>query len=365
MGVAVADARVAIVGTGAVGASIGVDVARAGIDVTFIDQWPEHVEAIRARGARVVTPAEELTAAVRAVHLCEVATLREKTFDIVIVAVKAYDTRWACELVKPLVRPDGLVVGVQNGITLDDMAAIVGRSRTIGAVVEIAANLYTPGVVQRQTPASGTWFALGSYDDSASGREPEVATVLGEAGTVHITDDIRSSKWMKLVANAAEFLPSAIVNLPLADALRIPRMREVMDAAGSEALRTALALGHRIVPMFGHPGIENNSPERYSAALLDAILSDWTLPDTRVAPLQDWDKRRRSECNEINGVVLDEQERLGGRAPVNKLLVELAHRIESGELAPDPANADLIIGTGYDLIDAPIEHASRRLAGRA
>jgi 2-dehydropantoate 2-reductase len=335
------DARVAVLGTGANGAAVGADLVRAGLDVTFIEQWPEHVDAMRADGVRIDMPEESQTTPVRVFHLCEVATLRE-WFDVVLLGVKAYDTRWACELIKPLVRPDGLVVGLQNGMTVDDMAEIMGPERTLGAVIEIAANMFDPGVVERQTPPSGTWFTIGSHDGSARGREPELAELLRHAGTVDITDDIRSSKWMKLVANAAEFLPSAALDLPLVEALKLPRMREVMDAAGSEALETAMALGHRIVPMFGKPGIEKHGRDTYAAALLDAVLGGWALPNTRVAILQDWMKGRRGEGDAINGLVVAEQRRLGGQAPVNEFLVDVAHRIEHGELAPDPSNVGLL-----------------------
>jgi choline dehydrogenase-like flavoprotein len=105
--------KIAVVGTGANGASIGADLTRAGLDVTFIEQWPAHVEAMRKGGIRIEMPDETLVTPVRAFHVCEVATLRE-AFDIVLIVVKAYDTRWACELIKPLVKPDGLVVGVRR-----------------------------------------------------------------------------------------------------------------------------------------------------------------------------------------------------------------------------------------------------------
>jgi 2-dehydropantoate 2-reductase len=335
--------RIAIVGAGAVGASIAADLTRGGLDVTVIEPWPEHVEAMRSGGVRIEVPGDEATTTqVRAFHVSEVATLRE-SYDVVIVVVKAYDTRWACELIKPLVRPDGIVVGIQNGMTIDDMASIMGPERTLGAVVEIAANMFQPGVVKRQTPSSGTWFTVGVLHESARGREARLAEFLSHAGTADVTDDIRSSKWMKLVANAAEFVTSAMVNLPLADAVRLPGMRQVMDAAGSEAMETALALGHRVVPMFGKPGIEDTAPEHYAAALFDAVLSGWTLPDTRVAILHDWLKGRRGEADAINGLVVSEQRRLGGRARTNEVLVEFAHRIERGELAPDPSNLELLL----------------------
>ena len=334
--------RVAVVGTGANGASIGADLTRAGLDITFIEQWPEHVVAMRAKGIRIEMPKETLTTLVRVFHLCDVATLREQ-FDIVLIAVKAYDTRWACELIKPLVSPKGLVVGIQNGMTIDAIASIVGPERTVGAVIEIAANMYSPGVVERQTPPTGTWFSVGAYDEATFGREREVADILCHAGKVEISDDIRSAKWMKLVANAAEVLPSAILNLPLADAIKVPGIREVMEDAGKEAIRTALALGHRIVPMFGEPRVTVNDPDQYAVALIDAVLAGWALPTTKVAVLQDWLKGRRGEVDDINGLVVSEQTKIGGRAPVNARLVDIAHRIERGELAADPSNANLLL----------------------
>jgi len=333
--------RIAVVGTGANGAAFGADMIRAGLDVTLIEQWPAHVEAMRANGLRVEMPEETVTTPVRVFHLCEVATLREP-FDIVLIGVKAYDTRWACELIKPLVARDGLVVGLQNGMTIDDVASIMGPQRTLGAVIEVAAYMFEPGVVGRQTPPAGTWFGIGAYDAATRGREDEVAEVMRPAGTVEIQDDIRSAKWMKLVVNAAEFLPSAILNLPLAEATKVPGIREVMMASGREAVRTALALGLDLVPILGKTRVEANDPDHYATVLLDAVLTGWTRPDTRVTVLQDWMKDRRAEVDEINGLVVREQLRLGGEAPVNAKLVDIAHRIENGELKADPSNADLL-----------------------
>ena len=156
--------RIAVVGTGANGASIGADLTRAGHDVTFIEQWPAHVEAMRTNGIRVQMPHETITTRVKVHHLCEVAMLRQP-FDLVFVLVKAYDTRWACELIKPLVKQDGLVVGLQNGMTLDDMADIMEPHRTLASVIEVASNMFEPGITNRQTPPSASWFALGSFDD--------------------------------------------------------------------------------------------------------------------------------------------------------------------------------------------------------
>jgi 2-dehydropantoate 2-reductase len=335
--------RIAVVGTGANGAAIAADMTNAGFDVTCIEQWPAHVEAIRANGVTVRSPggAEKVTK-LNIRHLCEVAEISQP-FDLVYLVTKAYDARWHSELIKSVLAPDGLAVGLQNGMTLDDMADVLGAERTFASAIEIAGNCFDPGIVERQTPPSGCWFALGPYD----GRTPfdrveELAVPLRSAGAVEVTEDVRSAKWMKLVANAAEMLPSAILGVPLVATLQHEGMREVMDAAGTEALDTALALGCKIVPMFGQDGIDDLPPERYSAALLDAVLAGWSLENTKVAVLQDWIKGRKGEGEEMSGLVVREQERLGGSAPVNQMLVELSRRVESGELKPGLENAELM-----------------------
>ncbi|NEM91832.1 ketopantoate reductase family protein [Galbitalea soli] len=334
--------RIAVLGTGANGASIGADLTRAGLDVTFIEQWPAHVEAMRERGIRVQMPEETIVTPVTVLHLCEVATLRQP-FDLVFVLVKAYDTRWACELIKPYLAADGLVVGLQNGMSLDDIADIVGTDRTIGAVIEVSSNMFDPGVVNRQSPPSRSWFAVGGLSAAAQARAGEVAAVLGHAGTVEVSDDVRSSKWMKLVANAAELVPSAVLGVPLAEAIAIPGMKEFMTEAGREAVRACLAAGSRVRPIFGMTDARLDDPEQYAEQLFDAVLGHFTLPDTRTTVLQDWMKGRHSEVDEINGLVVAVLGAGSGGAPHNARVVDLAHRIEAGELEATPANAALLL----------------------
>ncbi|MDP9028152.1 MAG: 2-dehydropantoate 2-reductase [Actinomycetota bacterium] len=334
---------IAVLGTGAQGAGIGADLVRAGHDVTFIEQWPAHVEAMRAGGIRVVMPEETVVTPVRVLHLCEAATLREP-FDIVFTLVKAYDTRWAVELIKPYLARDGVVVGLQNGMSIDDVASIVGRSRTIGGVIEMASNMYEPGTVNRQTPPARSWFAVGGLDPVSQARAEDVANVLRAAGTVQVTDDIRSAKWMKLVVNAGELVPSAIVDLPLSDAIRLPGMHEFMLRCCREAVHAAVDDGNQMLPIFGLESMDLSDPDRFVAELLDAVLDQFSSPDTRTTVLQDWDKGRHSEVDEVNGLVVRTRDRLGGDAPANAITVDIAGRIERGELRAGVHLLDRLIG---------------------
>jgi 2-dehydropantoate 2-reductase len=333
--------KVAILGSGANGASIGADLTKAGVDVVLIDQWPEHVAEMRRRGVRIEMPDETLEQAVRACNLCDVCTFRQ-AFDVVLLLMKAYDTRWACQLIEPYLKPDGLLVGVQNGMTTQTIADVVGPERTIGCVIEISSMMFDPGVVIRHSPPPRSWFAVGSIHPATSGREEEVATLLRHSGAVEVVDNILATKWMKLVSNATTLVSTGLLGLSIHEAVAAPEMRDLMLRAGQEALDVGAAIGHPVLPIFGLAPDDMRGTNRLVETLLDVLLSGFTLPDTKTTVLQDWMKGRRSEVNDLNGLVVREARRCGREAPVNAAITELARRIEQGTLEPDPANVEIL-----------------------
>src|SRR6266545_8258883 len=121
--------RIGIIGAGAIGCVVGGLLTRAGHDVTLIDQWPEHVEAMKTRGLKLSGTCGEHLIPVKALHIHEVQSL-PAPFDAVFIAVKSYDTEWATQLgLANLKRPDGVVVDFQNGINDERVAAVAGRER--------------------------------------------------------------------------------------------------------------------------------------------------------------------------------------------------------------------------------------------
>src|SRR6476469_2823298 len=123
--------KIAVFGTGANGSCIAASLIEADLDVVLIDQWPAHVETMRAKGLTIAMPETEQHVAVRAYHLCDLCTLNE-TFDVVLLAMKAYDTRWSCEMIKPYLASDGMLIGMQNAMEAATIADVVGAERTIG-----------------------------------------------------------------------------------------------------------------------------------------------------------------------------------------------------------------------------------------
>lgn len=328
--------KIAIVGTGANGASIGADLTLAGEDVVFIEQWPAHVEAMRAHGVTIEMPERTVTTDVRTLHLCEVATLREP-FDIVFLVVKAYDTRWAAHLIAPHLSNDGLMAGVQNGMTSGVIADVVGPERTIGAVIEITSSMTVPGRVDRHSGPDRSWFAVGGMHPATRGREEEIASLLRHSGRVEVVEDIEAAKWMKLVSNATTLATTAILGLPIAEAAAVPAMREIMLSAGQEALDASVGLGNPVLPIFGLTPRNVAREEAVVETLLNTLVDGFVLPHSTTTILQDWIKGRRSEVDDINGHVMRTLNALGRPSPVNGAIVEIAQAVERGSLQPSPS----------------------------
>lgn len=228
-------------------------------------------------------------------------------------------------------------------MSIDDIATVVGSHRTMGCVIEITSAMFEPGIIERHSDPSRSWFAVGSIDSTTKGREEEIAGLLRNSGSVSIVDDIRAVKWMKIVSNSTTLATTAIVGLPMIEAAGIPEMRRFMLQSGQEALDATLMLGNPILPIFGLTPNAVSEPSTVVEALLDTLLEGFVLPKSITTILQDWMKGRRSEVENINGLVASTHRDFGLRAPVNEAVVEVAHRIERGELEPGMANLGIML----------------------
>lgn len=333
------NSRIAVLGAGANGSCVAADLVRAGHDVVLIDQWPAHVEAMRSDGLRIQMPDETVHVRVDAYHLCDIAAMN-RVYDVVLLATKAYDTRWSCELIKPHLTENGLVVGLQNAMTAEEIASVVGGGRTLGCVVELSSEIFTPGLVKRNTPPVRTWFGIGSFDPASDGRVNELETLLGCIGRVSVSSDILSAKWMKLVLNSMVLGPVSLTGMTIYEAVRVPKLRELLITIGTEALSAGQSLGYRIEPIFGLKAEDLAGTNQLLELLLDKVSGD-IGPAARDCVLQDHLKGRQSEVDSINGLVVEKCAQLGRAAPANAAIVEMTKRFRAGELVLDPSNIDL------------------------
>ncbi len=332
--------KIAVLASGANGSCIAADLIRAGLDVTMIDQWPAHVEAMRANGLTIRTKTEEFHVAVNALHLADVCTLHHK-FDRVLLTSKAYDSRWLTEFIKPYLANDGLLIAAQNAMTAEMIAGIVGAERTVGCVVELASQMFEPGLVTRSTIREKTWFGVGAFDPVQVARVGDAVAIMQHAGRVEVCEDVLSAKWMKLTVNAMTMALKALLGTTNEQLVQLPGIRDLFLHSGTEALEAGQILGYRIVPIFGLKPEDVESTNSLLETLLDKIIRD-VGPTAINTVLQDHMKGRYSEVDLINGAIADTLRAKGRPSPVSDAIVDVSRRIYQGELQPGTDNLQII-----------------------
>ena len=333
--------RIAVLGVGAIGSSVGADLADAGEEVLLVDQWPAHVEAMRANGLRVVMPDNDLHVRVRAMHLSDLASERP-AFDIVFLASKSYDTAWMTHLIAPYLVDDGVYVGLQNGMNEDTIAPIVGRSRTVASVVELSAEIYQPGIVQRDTTRTGTWFGVGELDGAITDRVGEIADLLGHSARVSVTENILGAKWTKLVTNSMTMGPFSLLGLKNWDAAALPGMTEISLAIGRESAAVGAALGYRLEPIFGLSTEDFAGSDDQVLITAMRTLHNHVGKEATTATVQDHLKGRRTELEHITGIVVRKGREVGVPTPINEAVLDLGRQIGAGTRNMDPSNLDVL-----------------------
>lgn len=343
--------KIAMLGTGAIGSSVAADLAQAGRDVTLVDQWPAHVEAIRANGLRVVMSDDDFTVPIRAHHLCDLAAMNER-FDLVMLAAKSYDTRWLTECIAPYLAPDGAMVGLQNGMNDEAIASIVGKARTLGCVVELSAEVFTPGLVQRNTTRATTWFGFGELDGSYTPRLHEIEAMMRSTAKVTLTPNITGAKWTKLVNSSMILSVFGMLGLPSWQATDIPEVFRFCIQVGRESIAVGAAAGLQIEPIFGFTAEQLlGSTDETVEKLLRAVLGHLgpNAKKARGVILQDYLKGRRTEVESLTGVVVEKGRAFGVPTPANEVVLAINRMIREGKLAPDASNivlAERMLGQG-------------------
>ena len=327
-------------------------MVQAGHDVTFIDGWPEHVEAMRKNGLTVthLKDVAPFNVAVRALHVTDVQGLaKEKPIDIAFVCVKSYDTPWAAAMIKPYLAPDGYAVSLQNCINEPAIASIVGEDRTLGSIASsITVELTGPGQVFRAAGKSGashTVFRVGQPDGQISKRVDQVRELVALTDSALATKDLAGERWTKLVLNVMGNGVSACTGQKSRESIADDRIRQFMARLGSEAIRVGQKLGHHLEEMFhldpeiiARAGEGDAEAKRiYDQNRLDSISKPGG-GEHRPSMGQDMVKGRRTEIEFMNGLVVEKGRQVGVATPANALLTEIVKKVERGELRPDPSH---------------------------
>ncbi|MFQ5830346.1 MAG: ketopantoate reductase family protein [Candidatus Methylomirabilia bacterium] len=337
--------RIGIIGVGAIGSVVGGLLAEAGHDVTLVDQWPEHVEAMKKNGLRLSGTCGEHTVAVKALHIHELQGVSEP-FDAVFIAVKSYDTEWATALgMTCLKKPDGVVVSFQNGLNDERVAAVAGRERTLGCVITVGAGLYEPGhAIRTDTVAVG--FKIGEHDGSDTQRARDLVKIMNDVAAAKVTTNLWGERWSKLAVNCMANPLAGLSGLGSAEVRSEPEPRRIAVHIAAEVIKVGRALGHEVEPIYGIDA--QRVVDASEGRGLDRVETDMAAGVKRLSGgqpslLQDVLKGRRTEVDYLNGYVSDQGRKVGVKTPFNDAVVTLFHSYGVGKLKPDPKNLEPLV----------------------
>jgi len=186
--------RIAVMGAGGVGGYFGGRLAQAGNEVTFIARG-NHLAALRAKGLTLRSSAGETRIPVKAVE----DPADAGSADVVLFAVKLWDTESAAERIRPLVARGGVVIPFQNGVeSIERLGAVLGRERVMGGAAYIAARIGEPGVIMQTGQMAR--LRIGAVVPAQRAAAQEFHAACAKAGVnAELADDIVRVLWEKFV----------------------------------------------------------------------------------------------------------------------------------------------------------------------
>ena len=294
-----------VMGAGAVGCYYGGMLARAGHSVVLVARQ-QHVKAIEQNGLHLVT--QTFDEHVRLQASTEASALARA--DVVLFCVKSADTEAAGRLIKPFLKPDALVLCLQNGVDNAERLRQVVPQTVAAAVVYVAAAMAGDGHVKH----NGRGELLLEPAVAGLASSAAVAQALVAAGVLaEISGNVRGALWTKLVLNCAYNAVSAITQLPYGKTTVGAGVQEVMQEVVAECLAVAQAEG---VTLAGdvHAAVKKIAE---------------TMPYQQSSTAQDLARGKPTEIDYLNGLIVRRGEALGIATPANRVLWALVKLLEA------------------------------------
>ncbi len=323
---------IGVAGAGSIGCFVGGMYAAAGRRVVLLGR-PRVIEEIEAEGLRLTSfEGFEKQLAGNQLRLSEKPAILGDA-GVVLVTVKSADTAEIAGLLARHARTDALVVSLQNGVG----NVSVLRERLPGR--RVLAGMVPFNVIAR---GEGRFHRATSGDIVIERDEDDIAYRLSVPGlNVCATADIAGMQWGKLLVNLNNAL-NALADLPLRQQLAQRAWRVLFADQIAEGLAALAAEGIR--PLSSTP-----IPPRWTPPLLRlpdalfAMLLRRTMkidPDARSSMWDDLQRRRRTEIDYLQGVIVAIAERHGLQVPLSRRIVALVKRAEaagqgSPKLTPD------------------------------
>lgn len=301
--------KIGIVGCGAMGCVYAGLLSEAGHEVWAIDQWQDHVDAIRQHGLHLAGASGNRTLRINATT----SPAEAGPCDLVVLATKAMHVPAAAQGMSPLIGEDTHVISIQNGLGGPDAAAreLGDTPVIVGVAGGFGASVRSPGT------AHHNGMELIRFGNRGGPVTPELenfAAIWREAGfTVRTFDDIDQLVWEKLICNVCFSGTCAITEYNIGDVMADPDAWVVASKCATEAFDVAIAKGI---------AVDIQDPVDYVREFGQKI------PHARPSMLLDHLAHRASEIDNINGAIPLAGEEVGVATPFNETVSALVRAKE-------------------------------------
>ena len=302
--------EIAVVGAGAVGCFFGGRLAQAGHPVTLIGR-PSHVDAINRDGLWIDSQDSCGAIPLRA----SVAVSDAANADLILLAVKSADTVAVAKTLSTVLRPDALILSLQNGV--DNCARLRPYivQTAFPAVVYVAVGMQGPGRVKHFGRGE---LVIGDPESSSSSPSEDslrmIARVFESAGIpCAVSPEIKRALWKKFLVNCTYNGISALGQIPYGKMVQVPQIQSLIEALTAEFIQVAQAEGVDL------------SPEE--AALANQTIAQ-TMPGQRSSTAQDLARGKPTEIDYLNGVVVEIAHRHGISVPTHRAIHGLVKMLE-------------------------------------
>ncbi|HWG86007.1 MAG TPA: 2-dehydropantoate 2-reductase [Deinococcales bacterium] len=337
--------KVTIIGAGAIGGLAGAYMARAGHDVTLVDRWQEHVDAINASGLFIDGIRGEMTIPVRAITPDQLAS--QAPLEAVLIATKSQHTEEALRQLLPHFGEGTFIVSYQNGFNEPRIAEILteaglgGQERVMGSIPNYGGALVDPGYLEfvHEGP-----IQLGEMTGETTPRLRELAGMLEALTNVQLSSNIWGQIWAKEVY-AQQVIFSALADARISETLGNERYARVAGACVREALEIADANGITVeaFDFFDPANYRPEKPEDTQKLLDNISHAIWLLKKDQKPQTHDfkkkgsgiwWDivyRKRPSEVGAMAGKLIEYGKQAGADTRLAEKLSAMIFEIERGE----------------------------------
>ncbi|HEU5193441.1 MAG TPA: 2-dehydropantoate 2-reductase [Methylomirabilota bacterium] len=330
---------VTIYGAGAIGGITGARLAHAGHDVVLVDKAEDHVAAMNARGLTIDSREGSVTIPVRATTPAQLG----HDLDLVLLAVKSQDTPAALDVLAPRLAAEGTIVSLQNGLNEELIAAKVGDRRTVGCLVNWAADWQAPGRILHGGDGA---LVLGELDGRRSERVERLAKLLDVVSPTRVSDNILGYTWAKHVYGAL-LTATALVDAHVYEVVeRSPAVQRMLVRLTIENMDVAERAGIRL------QAFDEYDPADYRAAVgsddgarkraMAAIATHYrAATKTKTGIWRDLAvRKRKTEVGAMLGATVAKARGYGAAMPLTTRLIAMIEELETGRRQMAWANLD-------------------------